>query len=142
MGCIEMADKLRLHFADPSPSVCFDFALRMKEWEADNLDAFVNSLLGQRLFVSLAKSRRDGQVLRMTDLYVDTQASAVGLRKRIAQCVDAGFFCVLPSQRDGRARVIQIEPKFDELLGKYVEATNRMWLHAVTQDTDRLRERP
>lgn len=121
-----MAHKPRHRLVDSYSSVCFDFALRMKEWEVDNLGAFVNSVLGQRLFVTLAKSRRDGKVVGMTDLYVDTQASAVGLRKRIAQCVDAGFFCVVPSQHDGRARVIQVGPKFDEVLTEYVEATNRM----------------
>ena len=120
-----------------SSSVCFDFALGLKEWEVENLCDFTSSVLGQRFFVALAKSRRDDSVLRLTDLYIDTQASAVGVRKRIAQYTDCGFLRIVPNPNDGRARIVQIEPKFDNLLGDYFSAANRIWCMAVAREWQR-----
>jgi len=106
------------------------FAVSIKEWELRNIPYFFESKIMKQLFVSLATAHIRDEPLRLSEFYVDVNASEVGTRKRIVECVKQGYIKIVPSSKDKRAKIIVSEPKFDELLHSYMRAAEERWLIA------------
>jgi hypothetical protein len=111
-----------------TPSI--SYALNLKEWELSNIPYFFDSRITQQLFRSLAVAHLRSAPLRLNEIYIDAGASEVGIRKRIAQCIDLGYITIIENPTDRRSKIIKAEPKFEALLAVYVHATNQLWLRS------------
>lgn len=114
-------------------SESLNFALNLKKWELENLPEFMSSSLGQRFFLILANSRCSGSKLSLKNLYIDSMASAAGVRKRIVDYTEGGFITIVPNIHDSRSRNVEIKPKFDDLLIEYNNSVNRFCSLYLTQ---------
>lgn len=112
------------HVITPSIS----YALNLKEWELKNIPYFFEGRITQQLFRSLAFAHLRSVPLRLNEIYIDAGASEVGIRKRINQCIALGYIKIIENPQDRRSKIIQAEPKFEELLASYINATNQLWL--------------
>ena len=106
------------------------YALNLKEWELVNVPYFFDSRITQHLFRSLAQAKLKSVPLRLNEIYIDAGASEVGIRKRIAQCIDLGYIKIMKNPLDRRSKIIEAEPKFEALLTSYINATSQLWLRS------------
>lgn len=83
-------------------------------------------------FLILANSRSSDSELSLKKLYIESTASAAGVRKRIVEYTEGGFIAIVDNINDGRSRNVEIKPKFDDLLIEYNSAVNRFWSLALT----------
>lgn len=111
-----------------------DFALSLKDWEIDNVPCFLQSRLTQRIFLLLASSVVKQRPLRLTEVYVGTTATEVGVRKRIKQFCDDGWITVTTNSDDKRAKFVVPSEKFLTLLQEYQLQSGKILDQSIKKD--------
>lgn len=100
-------------------SPAFNFALMLKNWEADHVPCFTDGKLVQRIFLLLAESVMKSKPLRLTEVYVSSTATEVGVRKRIRQLCDDGWIDIVTNEKDKRTKIVVPSKKFLLLIQEY-----------------------
>ena len=115
-----------------SPSL--EFALLLRKWEIESLPCFLASKLTQRLFLLLASSVIKQKQLRLTEVYIETTATEVGVRKRIKQLCQDGWITVEINSNDKRTKFVLPSEKFLALLREYQKQSAKILNQAITKD--------
>jgi hypothetical protein len=109
-------------------SVHLDYALRLQKWELDNFKHFYERTLSQRVMLALitANLTKVGD-LRLTEIFVDSGGSEVGIRKCLKRFVIMGLIEIVRNPRDRRTKFITTTKQFQVILKAYALASNKLW---------------
>lgn len=111
-----------------------DFALSLKDWEIEHVPCFLESKLTQRLFLLLAGAVIKQKQLRLTEVYLGTPATEVGVRKRIKQLCEDGWIKIITNSDDKRTKFVVPSEKFLVLLLEYQAQAAKIFKQSITQD--------
>lgn len=105
------------------------FTLQLRHWEFDNLEVFCEGRLSQRLFLAFVLATcRHTSTIRLTELFVDGNASEVGIRKRLKRYQKLGLIEIIPNPADKRSKLVRITDQLEQLLTAYFTVADKLWL--------------
>lgn len=116
----------------PDPSTVettdgLDFALEVKRWELANLSYFCEGALSQRLFLAFATASHKKIALRLSEIFVDGNASEVGIRKRLKHYERLGLIEIVANPSDKRTKLVKPTEKLESLLSAYFAVVQDLW---------------
>lgn len=103
------------------------FVIALRQWELANLPYFCEGELGQRLFLAFVIARQKKAILRLTELFVDAQASEVGVRKRLKRYEKLGLVEIVPNPADKRSKLVRPTKQLEDAIAAYFTVANALW---------------
>ena len=115
-------------------SVHLDYALRLHKWELDNFNQFYERTLSQRVMLALiiANLTKVGN-LRLTEIFVDSGGSEVGIRKCLKRFVIMGLIEIVRNPKDRRTKFIITTKQFQVIIKAYALASNKLWQETLAK---------